>query len=231
MRLSLFRSAKSVSVSTNQISEATQRCLGLRALLPKSEGPTLRVLDLGAARTANLDFFANYGGQLTVADFYNGLRPLRAKTGDDDRKRKGFVELLDYDQATRFDLVLAWDLLNYLTPQEHQFLMTALEPFLVPGTAMLAFVWMQKEMPPGPSHYWVRDEETVAFEIPEGRARPCPRYLEQDLLKRMPSLTVENRYQLRNGMLEYVFSYRKSSRPAAAITSEPARYPLAPAPR
>ena len=31
----------------------------------------------------------------------------------------------------------------------------------------------------------------------------------------MPSLTVEIRYQLRNGMLEYVFSYRKSSRPAA----------------
>ena len=228
MRLSLFRSTK--GVSGNEISEATQRCLGLRALLPQSEDASLRVLDLGAARTANLDFFANYGGQLTVADFYSGLRPLRATSQDDDRKRKAFVELLEFDRETRFDLVLAWDLLNYLTPQEHQLLMTTLEPFLVPGTAMLAFVWMQKEMPPGPSHYWVRDEATVAFEIQEGRARPCPRYLEQDLLKRMPSLTVETRYQLRNSMLEYVFSYRKSSRPAA-ISSAQMRYPLAPAPR
>ena len=56
MRLSLFRSAK--GVSGNEISEATQRCLGLRALLPQSEEASLRVLDLGAARTANLDFFA-----------------------------------------------------------------------------------------------------------------------------------------------------------------------------
>ena len=229
MRLSLFRSAK--GVSENEISETTQRCLGLRALLPQSGDATLRVLDLGAARMANLDFFANYGGQVTVADFYSGLRPARAASQDDDRKREAFVELLDYDHETRFDLVLAWDLLNYLTPQEHQLLMTTLEPFLVPGTAMLAFVWIQKEMPPGPSHYWVRDEETVAFEIQKGRARPCPRYLEQGLLKQMRSLTVETRYQLRNGMLEYVFSYRKSSRPAPAVSSERVRYPLAAAPR
>ena len=229
MRLSLFRGAK--GVSENEISEATQRCLGLRALLPQSEDATLRVLDLGTARTANLDFFANYGGQLTVADFYRGLRPLRIASEDDDRKRKAIVELLDYGHETRFDLVLAWDLLNYLTPQEHQLLMTTLEPFLVPGTAMLAFVWMLKEMPSGPSRYWVRDEETVAFETQEGRARPCPRYLEQDLLKRMPSLTVESRYQLRNGLLEYVFSYRRSSRRAAATSRAQMRYPLAPAPR
>ncbi len=229
MRLSLFRGAK--GVSENEISEATQRCLGLRALLPQSEDATLRVLDLGTARTANLDFFANYGGQLTVADFYRGLRPLRAASEDDDRKRKAIVELLDYGHEKHFDLVLAWDLLNYLTPQEHQLLMTTLEPFLVPGTAILAFVWMLKEMPPGPSRYWVRDEETVAFETQEGRARPCPRYLEQDLLKRMPSLTVESRYQLRNGLLEYVFSYRRSSRRAAATSRAQMRYPLAPAPR
>ena len=229
MRLSLFRGAK--GVSENEISETTQRCLGLRALLPQSGDAILRVLDLGTARMANLDFFAKYGGQLTVADFYSALRPLRAVSQDDDRKRKAFVELFDYDHETRFDLVLAWDLLNYLTPQEHQLLITTLEPFLVPGAAMLAFVWMQKEMPPRPLHYWVRDEETVAFEVQEGRARPCPRYSEQDLLKRMRSLTVETRYQLRNGMLEYVFSYRKSSRPAAAISSAQMRYPLAPAAR
>ena len=143
MRLSLFRSAK--GVSENELSEGTQRCPGLRALLPQKEGATLRVLDLGSARTANLEFFANYGGQLAVADFYSGLRPLRAASEGDDRKRKALVKLLNFDPETRFDLVLAWDLLNYLTPQEHQVLMTTLEPFLVPGTAILAFIWMNRK--------------------------------------------------------------------------------------
>ena len=114
----------------------------------------------------------------------------------------------------------------YLTPTELQLLMRTLQPFCLPGTSMLAFVATQKEMPPAPSAYWIGDEDTVHYEIREGRSRPCPRYLEQDLLKQMPGLTVESRYQLRNGMLEYVLSYRNASR-----ASSPVRYPLGPNPR
>lgn len=232
MRLPLFRGpVKSNKPSLMERSaSASQKSLGLRGLLPDSEDATLRVLDLGQARTANLDFFSRYGGRLTVADFYSGLRPARASSmNDDERKAKAFAELLDYETSTRFDLILAWDLLNYLTPQEHELLMTSLEPFCLPGTALLAFVSTQREMPPAPSVYWIQDEDTLVYEEREGRPRPCPRYLEQDLLKRMPSLTVEYRYQLRNGMLEYVFSYRMSSRSASATSS--VDYRLTPAPR
>ena len=210
-----------------------QKSLGLRSLLPESEDATLRVLDLGPARPANLEFFSRYGGQLTVADFYNGLRVTRAATTseDDTRKAKAFAELLPFDKSARFDLILAWDLLNYLTPQEQHLLMTSLEPYCMAGTAILAFVSMRKEMPPAPSSYSIRDADTLVYEERRGRTRPCPRYVEGDLLKRMQGLTVENRYQLRNGMLEYVFSYRMTSRPAAGASSETLRYRLAPAPR
>jgi len=240
---SLFRGPNR-RASNNDRRKPSQKLLGLRALLPESENATLRVLDLGPARAANLDFFSRYGGHLTVADFYSGLRTARAATsgedGDDDRKAKAFAELLPFDKATRFDLVLAWDLLNYLTPQEQHLLMTCLEPFCLAGTAILAFVSMQKEMPPAPSAYSIRDADTLLYEEREGRARPCPRYLEGDLLKRMQGLTVENRYQLRNGMLEYVFSYRMSSRPSSSPakasstpsrSNESLRYRLEPASR
>ncbi len=211
----------------------SQKSLGLRSLLPESEDTVLRVLDLGPARSANLEFFSRYGGQLTVADFYSGLRSARAATAseDDDRKAKAFAELFPFDKSTRFDLILAWDLLNYLTPQEQRLLMASLEPFCMAGTGILAFVSTQKEMPPAPSAYSIRDADTLVYEERRGRTRPCPRYVEGDLLKRMQGLTVENRYQLRNGMLEYVFSYRMTSRPAAGASSETLRYRLAPAPR
>lgn len=210
----------------------SQTSLGLRSLLPESEDTTLRVLDLGPARSANLEFFSRYGGQLTVSDLYRGLRDVRAATSDDDnRKAKAFAELLPFDKPTRFDLILAWDLLNYLTPQEHHLLMASLEPFCLSGTVLLAFVSTQKEMPPAPSAYSIRDPDTLVYEEREGRARPCPRYLEADLLKRMQGLSVQNRYQLRNGMLEYVFSYRLSSRPGLSASKEALRYRLEPAPR
>lgn len=218
--------------SSKRLARPSQKSLGLRGLLPDSDDATLRVLDLGPARAANLDFFSRYGGHLTVADFYSGLRAARASTTDDnDRKVEAFAELLPFDRSTRFDLVLAWDLLNYLTPHEHHLLMTCLEPFCMPGTAILAFVSMQKEMPPAPSTYSIQDADTLVYEERDGRARPCPRYLEGDLLKRMQGLTVESRYQLRNGMLEYVFSYRMSSRSAAKTSNDSLGYRLEPASR
>lgn len=233
---SFFRGSTRAS-SGKDHHKPSQKSLGLRNLLPESEDTTIRVLDLGPARSANLEFFSRYGGQLTVADFYNGLRAARAATADDDvdvdRKAKAFAELLPFDKSARFDLILAWDLLNYLTPMEHHLLMVSLEPFCLSGTFILAFVSTQKEMPPAPSAYSIRDADTLIYEEREGRARPCPRYVEADLLKRMQGLTVENRYQLRNGMLEYVFSYRMSSRPAASASSSGRvlRYRLEPAPR
>ena len=229
---SLFGGSTRASSGKDHV-KPSQKSLGLRSLLPESEDATLRVLDLGPARSANLEFFSRYGGRLTVADLYNGLRAVRAATPseDDDRSAKAFAELLPFDKPARFDLILAWDLLNYLTPQEQHWLMASLEPFCLAGTGILAFVSTQKEMPPGPSAYSIRDADTLIYEEREGRPRPCPRYLEGDLLKRMQGLTVENRCQLRNGMLEYVFSYRMSSRPPASASSEVLRYPLKPAHR
>lgn len=231
MRMSLFRGARGAS-SGNKHDRPSQKSLGLRRLLPEDEDAVLRVLDLGPARAANLEFFSRYGGQLTVADFYSGLPPARAATSEDDeRKAQAFAELLPYEPSTRFDLILAWDLLNYLTPIEQQLLMGTLERYCMPGTALLAFVSMQKEMPPAPSAYSIRDADTLVYEEREGRPRPCPRYLEGDLLKRMQGLSVENRYQLRNGMLEYVFSYRLSSRSSTSVSSDALRYRLEPATR
>ena len=148
---SLFGGSTRASSEKNH-RKPSQKSLGLRGLLPESEDATLRVLDLGPARSANLEFFSRYGGRLTVADFYNGLRAARAATADDDvdvdRRAKAFAELLPFDKSARFDLILAWDLLNYLTPMEQHLLMASLEPFCLSGTVILAFVSTQKKCLP-----------------------------------------------------------------------------------
>jgi len=209
-----------------------QRSLGLRALLPESDDQEMRVLDLGPAQSRNMEFVAGYGGELTVADLYRGLMTQKLESGNDEAlSARRFSELLSFSADTRFDSVLLWDVLNYLSPDEQQTLMRTLEPFCVPGTAFLAFIRSQKEMPPAPSLYTIESAETIVFEAPKGRARPSPRYLEGNLLKQLYALTVENRYQLRNGMLEYVFSYRMSTRVDATGASESRQYRLAPASR
>ena len=219
-KLKLFGSKRDRRGEDPSDSRWKQRSIALEKLVPAlpDEGGS-RVLDLGAANPSNLDFFTRRGGQLTVADFYRSYLPRRAALNE-GAKAGVFLELLAYDSQTRFDLILAWDLLNYLKKDELTLLMEGLHPYCLPGTMVLAFVATTSHIPASPLLYRVEDARTVLCEVAPGPKRPCPRYLEQDLLKLMPGLTVETRFQLRNGTLEYVFSYRKGRETPIAVGTD-----------
>jgi len=188
-----------------------QRSLALPKLvepLESAPGTSFSVLDLGPASPANLDFFLGRGARLTVADF----TPSRGETLSD---------LVRAEPGTHFDLVLAWDFLNYLQRDRLGLLLRSLEPYFRPGTTVHALVATGREMSAAPRRYRIQDAETLLCEGPTERVVPSPRYVEQDLLKCMPGLNVEHRFQLRNGMLEYLFSYRTRLRVAYSAAMGP----------
>jgi hypothetical protein len=187
-----------------------QRSLALPKLLELeiSPGKSFSVLDLGPASSANLDFFLGRGARLTVADF----TPSRGEMLSD---------LVRAEPGTHFDLVLAWDFLNYLQRDRLGLLLRSLEPYFRPGTAIHALIATGREMSASPRRYRIEDAETLLCEGPRERVVPSPRYVEQDLLKCMPGLMVEHRFQLRNGMLEYLFSYRTRLRVAYSAAMGP----------
>jgi hypothetical protein len=222
-KLLFFKSKRERRGGDPRDSRWRQRSIALEKLLPAlPEEGGLRVLDLGAANPSNLDFFTRRGGQLTVADFYRSYLPKRAALKE-GAKAAVFSELLAYDPKTRFDLILAWDLLNYLKKDELTLLIEGLHPYCLPGTMVLAFVATTSHIPASPLLYRVEDARTLLCEVAPGPKRPCPRYLEQELLRLMPGLNVENRFQLRNGTLEYLFSYRKSRETPLTMTSDVGR--------
>jgi len=180
-----------------------------REPLESSPEKAFSVLDLGPASPANLEFFLGRGARLTVADFV----PSRGEAVSD---------LVRAEPGTHFDLVLAWDFLNYLPREKLGMLLRSLEPYFRPGTTIHALVATGREMSAAPRRYRIEDAETLLCEGPKERVVPSPRYVEQDLLKCMPGLNVEHRFQLRNGMLEYLFSYRTPLR-VAYSAARPAR--------
>jgi hypothetical protein len=189
-----------------------QRSLALPKLvepLLSSSSRSCSVLDLGPASPANLEFFLGRGARLTVADF----TPSRSEA---------ISEFLRGDPGVRFDLVLAWDFLNYLQRDKLGALLRNLEPYLRPGTAIHALVATAREMSAAPRRYRIEDAETLVCEGPKARVVPSPRYVEQDLVKCMPGLIVEHRFQLRNGMVEYLFSYRTQLRVAFSAAANDA---------
>jgi hypothetical protein len=184
--------------------ELRQRSLGLPRLvepLVKGRSGSYSVLDLGPASRSTLDFFLGRGARVTVADF----------------ERSSRRELFCSKPESPFDLVLAWEVLNYLGPEDLGPFMDDLSPYVRPGATFHAFVSTGREMAATPSRYRIEDEATLVLDSATHRV-PSPRYAEPELLKRMPGLRVEHRFQLRNGMQEYVFSYRPFSVVAGAVT-------------
>jgi len=209
MRLGLPFRSESATASRAGPSRFRQGSLALRPLLRRLEGPTrASVLDLGAASGENLAFFSSLGARLTVADLYRSLLPAREELEPANDPRAVFDALLPHPPGAPFDVILAWDVLNYLKPEEIAWLTMSLQRRSKPGAITLAFVASSGEIPVRPAAYVVLDEETFLVDAPAPRRRPAPRYSEPMLLRLMTGASVESRFQLRNETVEYLFSHR-----------------------
>ena len=97
---------------------AAYKSLGLNALLRLlEEGRAYAILDLGPLLSANVDFWSRIPCRLHIEDFYTSYRE-RASGSSDDAMESVLQDILSFDDETRFDIILAWDLFNYLNLSE-----------------------------------------------------------------------------------------------------------------
>ena len=167
------------------------------------------VLDLGPPISENLAFYARYGAKITVADFYRFYHPLRGTSLERASTRASLLdELVPHNASTRFDLVMAWDFLNYLTLDEIAWLMDGMSELCSSGALMFAIVTESGNTPETPSSYSIVDTQTLLSETRTSRVRPPPNRSEHALASVIPRLRVDRRFQLRNRTAEFLFSFR-----------------------
>jgi hypothetical protein len=164
------------------------------------------ILELGPAVGHNIEYLSRFSCRIRVEDLYRTLSSFDYVSGSDAVDFEAvFQYLLPYDGNTRFDILLAWDLLNYLDRQEFLYLMRHLTRFCHPGTVLFALIATTKTIPDRPVEYRIVDENNIECRNASNVLRPCPRYHDVDLRHMMPSFRVYNSYLLRNGMKEYLF--------------------------
>ncbi|MEE8279039.1 MAG: class I SAM-dependent methyltransferase [Thermoanaerobaculia bacterium] len=177
--------------------------------LQRQERP--RVLDLGRAIGANVSFLTHYSCKLFIADLFQTLRGHRDGLDWDamvlDRT---LAEHLPYRDQSCFDLIFAWDLLNYLDRQELEVLGRHLSRLCKRSGLLFAMLSTRKQIPDRPTDFRILDLETLAYDNPSKMRRPCPLYKEPDLARLMSDFEVETSFLLRNGMQEYVLALRPS---------------------
>ena len=175
---------------------------GLLAELP--EESRLSVLDLGPAVGANLEFLsARYRCRLQVADLWRSAGTHRLADPEADPAAL-FRELLPLAGGPEIDLVLAWDLLNYLRREQIRALAEHLAPSCRPGGRLFAMVLTGREIPRQPLTYELRAGGELVYRAAGGAIRPGPRYRPAEVDALTPGFTVDRSYLLRHGIQEYL---------------------------
>lgn len=183
------------------------RSLALAALFaelpPESR---VHVLDLGAAVGANVEFLAGrFVCKLQVGDLYRSLVADAARFADPETDLVAlFRAVLPAPPGRRFDLVFAWDLVDYLTKPQIRALSTVLAERCRPGARLFLMVATGKEIAQTPLRYLFHDEASLIYRDRSPHTRPGPRYRPAEIDELTPGFTVDRTFLLRHGVQEYL---------------------------
>jgi hypothetical protein len=184
------------------------KSLGLSTLLDfMREGGKYAVLDLGQALGVNVDFWSRYPCRLYIEDFYRSYRDAQAARPE-SAETAVLPDPLPLSADTVFDIILAWDLLNYLSLEEIDALIGRLRPYCRPGTFLFALVSTQAEIPEEPNIFRIVDRERMVYGSRTQKTRSSPRYHPKDLARWLAPFEVASSFLLRNGIQEYVFVFK-----------------------
>lgn len=170
----------------------------------RDEGERLEVLDMGPALPETVAFFSNSACRLYIADLFADL-PLDVDEETPDY-RAPLRALLPPLNGARLDVILFWDLFNYLPMEAITALQEVLRPYLHPGTRAHAFGVHKRSAPESTSSYGILANDTFSL---RSRRIPAPDYAPLSQARLQAVLTdfrFERSVLLGDGRLELLLS-------------------------
>ena len=191
--------------TTEPASPTGHRSQSLKALLDSLQ-PEARhaVLDLGPPLAGNIKLLSGLGCRVRIADLVRSLGAESLESRQPEVMGALFERLLPLTPDERFDALLAWDVLDYLRPDQVSSLMARLTPACRPGALALVLLSTRRQIPARPAHYRIVDPQTVDCDGPLQPLRACPLYTQPDLANMMPGFSVRRSFLLRSGIQEYL---------------------------
>jgi hypothetical protein len=182
--------------------------LGLEALFQRLQGISpCSILDLGPVRSKSIEFWSQFNPVIYMADLRSQL-PLPIFASEVlQAAEPDWSLLLALPADSRYNVILAWDLLNYLELPSISSLIRYLKHFSLPGTILFTLIFDQKQMPKIITIYRIVDETHLAYEYDGAEMRACPRHQPRALAGVMQQFQISNSFRLRNGIVEFLFLY------------------------
>ena len=200
-----------------QVHHSRSLPVALAALL-SLESP--RALDLVPACPDNMTFFGELGCRLEIFDLYTWLCDYRTRSSrrGDSAIDAALDRLLGSedgqegdrapDEDETVDLILAWDLIDYLETDEIGRLFERLQRRRGDNTRLLMIPSYRGPIPHRPRRYRVVDSEHLRCDEPRSDGRPSPGHKERRLLMSLPGYEIESAFLMQRGVQEFVFRSR-----------------------
>jgi hypothetical protein len=164
------------------------------------------VLDLGPPVASNIKMLSALECRVRVADILRSLSAEPVESRRPEAMGALYERLLPLEPDERFDALLAWDVFDYMRPDQVSSLMAWLTPACRPGALALVLVSTRAQIPARPRRYRIVDRDSLAYDGPSHPAFPCPRYGQNDLARMMPGFSVRRSFLLRSGIQEYLLA-------------------------
>jgi hypothetical protein len=168
-------------------------------------GSRHEVLDLGPPIAGNVRLLSALSCRVRIADLHRSLAVEPVESRRPEAMGALFERLLPLAPDERFDALLAWDVFDYMRPDQVSSLMARLTPAFRPEALVLVLASTRRQIPARPLGYRIVDRENVAYDGSLQPSRPGPRYTQPDLARMMPGFSVRRSFLLRNGVQEYLF--------------------------
>ena len=167
------------------------------------------VLDLGAASTATLALLGRSRCRVEIVDLvhFAGIKKLNSAEPGESLASTADAMLPRPQSGDAFDVVLCWDLPNYLTLSAMSALMDAIKRRARPGAvAHFLIFYAHREMPEHPGRIVpAANGELVDLRAPGDATLPAPRYSPEQIGDAMGHFQIDRARLLSNGMQEFVF--------------------------
>jgi hypothetical protein len=182
--------------------------LGLQALCNTIEEiGACDILELGPIRSSNIEFWSRFSPSIFVADLRSSLPLPDSHPEEDEFVEPDWRRILDLPDGRVYNVILAWDLFNYMEISAVSSMVRYLSSYCRPGALLFALLFDQKEMPEKITIYRVVDESHLAYEYTGTEMRACLRHQPRALSQAMSNFRAFESFRLRNGVAEYVYAY------------------------
>ena len=165
------------------------------------------ILDLGSASRGNVEYLSQFSCVLHIGDVSRALaEDPEMLAPEEERDVEGVAErAVGFGEGTRFDAILAWDLLDYFDAVTSRAIMRRIGGYCRTGTLLYLTTSNGETIPDQPGRFTIVDERNLRVERVGAGTRSGMKHSPRGLERIMPGFRLHHSFLLAHQMQDYLF--------------------------